>query len=254
MTQQVDQPSESFGQYLQSIRTEKRISLETVSEETRIQLETLQQIEDEDHENLPDEVFVKGFLRAYANAIGADGDEVIRRYNRRLTVHRKVVQSEAALVRSGKKFWTKLLLVLAALALLIVISILAISLVREQPPSPPPAPATESGETVGKVPEMAAEPVETPPPGPGAEQSVSKQSPQKLLLRVNTIEETWLKIIIDDLVPMEYSLYPGDRVELEAVSGYNLLIGNAGGVELYLNDQQVAVPGKSGEVVNLELP
>jgi hypothetical protein len=101
---------------------------------------------------------------------------------------------------------------------------------------------------------MAAEPVEAPPPGPGAEQSASKQAPQKLLLRVNTIEETWLKIIIDDLVPVEYSLYPGDRVELEAGSGYNLLIGNAGGVELYLNDQQVAVPGKSGEVVNLELP
>ena len=253
MTKQVDQPSDSFGQYLQSIRTEKRISLETVSEETRIQLETLQQIEEEDHNNLPDEVFVKGFLRAYANAIGADGDEVIRRYNRRLTVHRKVVHSEAALLRSGRKFWTKLLLVLAALALLIVISILALSLGRQQPP-PPPAPATESGETVGAAPEVAAEPVEAPQPEPGMQQSVSKQSPQKLLLRVNTIEETWLKIIIDDLVPMEYSLYPGDRVELEAGSGYNLLIGNAGGVELYLNDQQVPVPGKSGEVVNLELP
>ena len=253
MKKQVDQPSDSFGQYLQSIRTEKRISLETVSEETRIQLETLLQIEEEDHKNLPDEVFVKGFLRAYANAIGADGDEVIRRYNRRLTVHQKVVQSEAALLRSGRKFWTKLALVLAALALLIVISILALSLVRQQPP-PPPAPATESGEAVGEAAEVAAEPVETPPPEPGVQQSVSKQSPQKLLLRVNTIEETWLKIIIDDLVPMEYSLYPGDRVELEAGTGYNLLIGNAGGVELYLNDQQVPVPGKSGEVVNLELP
>ena len=76
----------------------------------------------------------------------------------------------------------------------------------------------------------------------------------KLLLRVNTLEETWLKIIIDDLVPMEYSLFPGDRIELEAGSGYNLLIGNAAGVELFLNDQPVAVPGKSGDVVNIELP
>lgn len=253
MTRQADQPSDSFGQYLQSIRTKKQISLETISEETRIRLETLQQIEDEDHANLPDEVFVKGFLRAYANAIGADGDEVIRRYDRRLAVHRKVSQPEAVLLRSSRKFWTKLLLALGTLALLIVISILAFSLIQKQPTSPP-APAVESSEKIVEAPPVAAEPVETQTPEIGVDEGASKQPPQKLLLRVNTIEETWLKIIIDDLMPMEYSLYPGDRVELEAGSRYNLLIGNAGGVELYLNDQPVTVPGKSGDVVNLELP
>jgi hypothetical protein len=91
-------------------------------------------------------------------------------------------------------------------------------------------------------------------PQTDADEGALKPPPEKLLLRVNTIEETWLKIIIDDLISKEYSLYPGDRIELEAGSGYNLLIGNAGGVELYLNDQPVTVPGKSGEVVNLELP
>ena len=253
MTQQADKTSDSFGQYLQAIRTGKRISLETVSEETRIRLETLQQIEEEDHENLPDEVFVKGFLRAYANAIGADAEEVVRRYHRRLTVHRKIFQSEAALLRSAKRFWARLALSLGTLALLIGISILAISLVGEKPP-PPPTPAAESRQIADEAPKVEAEPVETSQPETSVDKASPKQAPGKLLLRVNTIEETWLKIIIDDMVPMEYSLYPGDRVELEAESGYNLLIGNAGGVEITLNDKPVAVPGKSGEVVNLELP
>lgn len=253
MTQAADKGSDSFGQYLQAIRTEKRISLETVSEETRIRLETLQQIEEEDHSNLPDEVFVKGFLRAYAKAIGADGDEALRRYQRRLSVHRKVAQSEAALLGSRKKFWTRLMLALAALALLIVGSIFAISLVPEQSP-PPPAPVVEPGDEAVRATKVEAEPAQVPALQTKVGGSASKQPPAKLLLRVNTIEETWLKIIIDDLVPMEYSLYPGDRIELEAGSGYNLLIGNAAGVELYLNDQPVSVPGKSGEVVNLELP
>lgn len=253
MTKTADKTSDSFGQYLQAIRTEKQISLETVSEETRIRLETLQQIEEEDHSNLPDEVFVKGFLRAYAKAIGADGDEAVRRYRRRLTVHRKVAHSEAALLRSGKKFWTRLLLSLAALALLIAGSLLAISLVLEQPQSTP-APVVEPDVKAADSPKPESAVVETPLPETGSNDGAAQQPPEKLLLRVNTIEETWLKIIIDDLVPMEYSLYPGDRIELEAGSGYNLLIGNAGGVELFLNDQPVTVPGKSGEVVNLELP
>ena len=253
MTQQTNHTSDSFGQYLQAIRTEKRISLETVSEETRIRLETLQQIEEEDHEKLPDEVFVKGFIRSYANAIGADSDEAVRRYNRRLTVHRKIAHSEAALLRSGKKFWTRLLLALGTLTVLIGVSILAISVVLETPQSPP-ATADESSEKVSEVPEAEDEPIEAPLPAVNSNDGAEKQVPGKLLLRVNTIEETWLKIIVDDLVPMEYSLYPGDRIELEAGSRYNLLIGNAAGVELFLNDQPVTVPGKSGEVVNLELP
>ena len=81
-----DKESLSFGQYLQSVRLEKKISLEQVSDETRIGLGTLKLIEKEEHENLPAKVFVKGFLRAYARAIGADGEEAVQRYESRLSV------------------------------------------------------------------------------------------------------------------------------------------------------------------------
>ena len=64
-----DEDSLAFGRYLQTIRLEKKISLEKVSEETRIGLGNLMLIEQEDYEHLPAEVFVKGFLRAYAAAI-----------------------------------------------------------------------------------------------------------------------------------------------------------------------------------------
>ena len=65
----------SFGRYLQAIRLEKKISLEQVSAQTRIGVGNLLLIEQEDHERLPAKVYVKGFLRSYAAAIGADGDE-----------------------------------------------------------------------------------------------------------------------------------------------------------------------------------
>ena len=62
MTMDNDRISTSFGRYLQAIRIDKGLSLDTVSKETRIRLETLLQIEEEDFKKLPAEVFVKGFL------------------------------------------------------------------------------------------------------------------------------------------------------------------------------------------------
>ena len=85
-----DKVTLSFGRYLQAIRLEKAISLEVVSKETRIRKDMLALIEEENHNKLPDEVFVKGFIRAYAEAIGADGDEAVRRYNSRLQVVQKI--------------------------------------------------------------------------------------------------------------------------------------------------------------------
>ena len=104
-----DKESLSFGQYLQSIRLEKKISLEKVSDETRIGLGTLKLIEKEEHENLPAEVFVKGFLRAYARAIGADGAEAVQRYESRLSFMQELSGSDKDYGTLTLRFWWKLL-------------------------------------------------------------------------------------------------------------------------------------------------
>jgi hypothetical protein len=41
---------------------------------------------------------------------------------------------------------------------------------------------------------------------------------------------------------------------VEASAGYNLLIGNAGGLELKLNGEPITISGKIGEVVSIQLP
>ena len=68
------------------------------------------------------------------------------------------------------------------------------------------------------------------------------------------LEVTWIKVIIDERDPKEYVMHPGDHLEFEASSDFNLLIGNAGGVKLTLNDESLGVLGKSGQVVNVQLP
>ncbi|MBW2449179.1 MAG: DUF4115 domain-containing protein, partial [Deltaproteobacteria bacterium] len=76
----------------------------------------------------------------------------------------------------------------------------------------------------------------------------------KLLLHVTAVEDTWLKVIMDEKGSIEYNLNFGDQMELEAATGFNLLIGNAGGLKITLNGKPVSIPGKSGEVVTIELP
>jgi hypothetical protein len=46
---------------------------------------------------------------------------------------------------------------------------------------------------------------------------------------------------------------PGSSKE-KATAGYNLLIGNASGLELKLNGEPVEISGKEGEIVNIQLP
>jgi cytoskeletal protein RodZ len=239
----------SFGRYLQAIRMEKGISLEAVSEETKIRLETLIQIEEEDHARLPSEVFVKGFLRAYARAIGADGNEAVRLYDSRLGLIKKISSSEADLSHYSRKYWTRLILAIGGVACLIAAVLVILSFTSDKVPAPAPEPAEK------------IEPVEVEQPQPAPAESPRptmplprEERPDKHLLRIETVEETWLKIIIDDQEPSEYRLYPGDHIELKASKGYNILIGNAGGVRLYMNDMPVEVDGESGQVVNIQLP
>jgi cytoskeleton protein RodZ len=237
----------AFGPYLKRVRLEKGVRLEEVSKETRIGLEILLQIENQDHEHLPAEVFVKGFLRAYAKVIGADGDEAVRLYLESLQVYRDAAKSEDDLIKTSPKFWLRLLGSLGALCCIIIISIMVISFLQNAEYHEHPA---EQEKVVEKAQRNLSETSQ-------ALQAVNKSSQiisKKLILNMITIKKTWVKVIIDDQAPREYTLKPGENMVLEAVSEFNLLIGNAAGVKLRLNDRPVEITGKNGQVVTVHLP
>ena len=97
-----EKESFSFGYYLQSIRLDKNITLESVAEETRIAISNLTLIEKEDIASLPDAVFVKGFLRSYAQAIGADPNEAVRLYEARLNMKSRMEETSFSRTFTGR--------------------------------------------------------------------------------------------------------------------------------------------------------
>jgi cytoskeletal protein RodZ len=242
-----DHDSLSFGRYLQAIRLEKKISLEKVSAQTRIGLANLLLIEQEDIERLPAEVFVKGFLRSFADAIGANGDEAVGRYESRLNIVQKIAVSEDFIGKSPPRMWLKLLMSLILLGGIVALSILGIVFFDHQPDKD-----QQQGQAVSADPSQAADTQKHQEADSG--DKTAGPVAEQLSLKVTALEDTWLKVIIDENDSSEHTLSSGDTLELEATSGFNLLIGNSGGVKILFNDKPVSISGTSGEVVTIHLP
>ena len=307
----------TFGRYLVAKRLEAGASLKSVSETTRIGVDLLGFIENEDHSRLPATVFVKGFIRAYAKAIGADGEKAVRLYLENLDVSQAVSVSEAELARFQETFWRRTLVSLGLLFCIITLTVYVEHLLYPHPPSEqseiqvrdqsPPGdhvldvgvektlgekgpdahhekqtPVEQAVEirtgmqaieekkqetTVATPAEVFSRPIDNDEDA-GKQITATKEPSQnrrnvspgragiaeRYRLKIITIEKTWLKIVVDDHQPKEYSLKPGDELAFQAVSGYNLLIGNAAGVRLHINNTPIKVPADRGRVVRLQIP
>ena len=74
--------SYTLGEQLKSIRGESRLTLQEVSRETKIPVKYLTMIEEGEYEKLPPEVYVKGFLKSYADYLNLDAPKLVNLYLR----------------------------------------------------------------------------------------------------------------------------------------------------------------------------
>jgi DnaJ-class molecular chaperone len=72
------------GKDLKKIRDELGVSLEEIAEMVKVRIVYLHAIEDDQFERAPSRIFLKGFLRAYAQCMGLDADIVASRYLKRI--------------------------------------------------------------------------------------------------------------------------------------------------------------------------
>jgi cytoskeletal protein RodZ len=70
----------SFWRQLAQERELRGVSLEEVAERTKIPRSTLERLESGTPEHLPARVYLVGYLRAYADAVGLDADDVVLRF------------------------------------------------------------------------------------------------------------------------------------------------------------------------------
>jgi cytoskeletal protein RodZ len=89
---------ESIGQHLKQSRERRAKSIEELARETRIPAHAIALLENDRFDELPGEVFVRGFLRAYARAVSIPIDETMARY----TLSRRAASVEALPIESRR--------------------------------------------------------------------------------------------------------------------------------------------------------
>jgi hypothetical protein len=70
-----------LASWLRAGRQARNLTLVEVAKITKIQSRTLEHLEAGRFDQLPADVFVRGFVRSYARCVGLDADEAVRRYS-----------------------------------------------------------------------------------------------------------------------------------------------------------------------------
>ena len=70
------------GNTLKQVREGMGVELQTIANEMKINIKTLEWIEEEAFEKLPPLVYLKGFLKSYAQSLGLDPSKVVEEYIR----------------------------------------------------------------------------------------------------------------------------------------------------------------------------
>jgi transcriptional regulator with XRE-family HTH domain len=61
---------------LEQARVNRGVSLEEAAQATRIRRDYLEKLESDDHSTMPEPIYVRGFIKTYANYLGLDGDRL----------------------------------------------------------------------------------------------------------------------------------------------------------------------------------
>ncbi len=258
---------EPLGEYLKRIRKSSDTSLEVVAAKTKINISYLIAIEEGRFNNLPGEVFVKGFLRSYARCLGIGEADVINRYNQLRNENKETVPLEsnaegliqkAEAVNLNTKKITPII-VSAAVIFLIILAIFFFS--KEEPAKKVERQVDKKIKTekTEKPAEKAKDVIESPvqalnkkeaepPPQPKTEQ-VKKEN-RNLTLVISAAEQSWLMITIDDKEKKDILLQHGEKISLRAEKNFLVTLGNAGGVDIEFNGKKLEPFGPKGRVVS----
>ena len=71
---------QTFGHQLRRHRDKRRISLQTVATQTKVSASFFKALENGECERWPGGIYSRGFVRAYATAVGLDPEETVARF------------------------------------------------------------------------------------------------------------------------------------------------------------------------------
>ncbi|MBE9111763.1 helix-turn-helix domain-containing protein [Nodosilinea sp. LEGE 07298] len=276
---------QSIGAYLRQVRQEQGLSIDTLANQIFIRPALLQALESGQDAALPEPVFIQGFIRRYAEALGLDGQtiskefrvtpvdvmptpELVERADSNGAVSQpeprpspQVAEKASAIPidRSLPRSPLPLLLSLGALALVLGLGAWGL-FGRDSATSRAgdlgAEPAIDAPEPTADAPvldpdnadaDTAAESLEALDDSPSAPQEAP------VVVSANLSDRAWLSVVADGENVYEGIAESGFEETWTAQSSLVFRTGNAGGVELSVNGDRAVVLGNAGMVRTLTL-
>lgn len=239
-----------LGQLLREARERKGLSFAQVEEDTRIRQALLEALEEEDLGKLPSGIFRKGLLRSYALYLGLDPNEVMALAGdeEAETGHMPKV-AEGFEPPKGMAITSWLFIDLFLGLLIIASAVVAGSLIynRWRPASPAPS-VTATRQVSLASPVLQFTPTNTPSPTGTATQVPSG----RLQVDVQIVSRTWLEVTADSQPAFRGLIEAGTNWSWFGEDSIAMHVGNAGGVLVTLNGQELGPLGDEGQVVDIE--
>ncbi|MEN9217069.1 MAG: DUF4115 domain-containing protein [Gloeomargarita sp. HHBFW_bins_162] len=223
-----------IGQYLRQVREQRQLSLEDISVRTRIQIRLLRALEEGQVAELPEPIYVQGFLRQYANVLELGELDLSE-----LDLAHAVTKPPTARASSGEGTLRPFHLYITYFALILG-AIGVLSYILRSPSSPTPEPSPTVAVSPAPSPPVAA----SPPPSPAV---------AEVRVQVELTGQSWLQVVADGKVVFEGILNRGATNSWTAQKNLVLAAGNAGDVQVRVNGGAPQPLGQPGEVREVTL-
>jgi cytoskeletal protein RodZ len=269
---------ETLGNRLRKAREALGLSIEDLHDMTKIRMAYLIAMEEGRFFELPGDVYVRGFIRSVAKAIGLEGDELVSEYDR-IHRHSETKQTEIdhrdnAETKEKHKS-AKILPLVIVILIIVVLFAIVLCLWKPQQRSDVHVPDTLGevsveevsvpGNDLGDIQEVGhgnsrqheqdddkTAATEDSPDNSAVDESDDSHDTHELLAVIT--ERCWVKVIADGRKVFEGTILPGKAIAWNANQEIRIRLGNAGGIDLTYNGINIGSPGRSGDVVELSFP
>lgn len=236
-----------IGAYLRHIREEHQLTLEDMAARTLIQVRSLRAIEEGKLHQLPEPVYVQGFIRRYAEALGLDGPEFAEAFpaEKSLQIDSSWKDSPAAQLRPLHLYIAYIALIMASISLLsYLVSRSAPSTTTVQPSPLLSSPARPSLGNAVQSPTTITEKLAAT----SRQSATPARSDKPVQIDVKLTAQSWLEVEVDGDVKLAEVLSEGTERTWTANRQIRVRAGNAGGVTVAHNGGKPTQLGAPGAV------
>lgn len=225
-----------LGVRLRQYRTEQGIGLDEVAATTRIQARLLHAIEEGKLDQLPEAVYIQGFIRRFADALGLDGAKFASVFPAGPSV--PLIKPSwrhlpAAQLRPFHLYLLYILLVISAVnGLSYIVSRSAVQVIEVE----------DSHPQAQQFPQPSSQPNKL------NQVTQSSEDGKPVQVGVTLKAQSWIRVVVDGKTEFEGVLPEGTQRTWVANEKLIVRAGNAGGVLVEFNDQRAKQMGAPGAV------